>query len=31
LAAGKDIAKEIVSVFEDLLPLYDVSVGAEAG
>lgn len=31
LEAGKDIAKEIVSVFEDLVPLYDVTVGAEAG
>jgi hypothetical protein len=31
LKAGKDIAKEIASVFEDLVPLYDTTVGAEAG
>jgi uncharacterized protein YktB (UPF0637 family) len=31
LKAGKDIAKEIVSVFEDLVPLYDVTVGAGEG
>jgi hypothetical protein len=31
LKAGKDITQGIVSVFEDLVPLYDVIVGAEAG
>ena len=31
LKAGKDIAQEIASVFEALVPLYDTSVGAKAG